>query len=72
MRYTVIYEKSSNGFGAYVPDLPGLGVVGATLEETKKLIREGIEAHIQTLLEYGETVPQPTSSAEEIDVPISA
>jgi predicted RNase H-like HicB family nuclease len=72
MRYTVIYEKSSNGFGAYVPDLPGLGVVGTTLEETRKLIREGIEAHIQAMREYGETVPVPTSSAEEIDVPIPA
>ena len=72
MRYTVIYEKSSNGFGAYVPDLPGLGVVGETLEETKRLIREGIEAHIQAMREYGETVPEPTSSAEEIEVPVSA
>jgi predicted RNase H-like HicB family nuclease len=72
MKYTVVYEKSSNGFGAYVPDLPGLGVVGATLEETKKLIREGIEAHIQVMREYGEAIPQPSSSAEEIDVPISA
>ena len=72
MKYTVVYEKSSNGFGAYVPDLPGLGVVGATLEETKKLIREGIEAHIRVMREYGEAIPPPSSSAEEIDVPISA
>lgn len=72
MRYTVIYEKSSNGFGAYVPDLPGLGVVGATMEETKRLIREGIEAHIEALREHGEAVPEPTSIAEEIDVPLSA
>jgi predicted RNase H-like HicB family nuclease len=72
MKYTVVYERSSNGFGAYVPDLPGLGVVGETLEETKKLIREGIQAHIQVLREFGEAVPEPTSSAEEIEVPISA
>ncbi len=72
MKYTVVYEKSSNGFGAYAPDLPGLGVVGETLEETRKLIRDGIEAHIQALREFGEAVPEPTSSAEEIEVPISA
>jgi len=72
MRYTVIYERSETGYGAYVPDLPGLGVVGRTLEETKKLIREGIEAHIQVMRDHGEIVPEPTSSAEEIDVPISA
>ena len=72
MKYTVVYEKSSNGFGAYSPDLPGLGVVGETLEETKKLIREGIEAHIQALHEFGEAIPEPTSYAEEIEVPIPA
>ena len=26
MKYLVIYEKSDTGWGAYAPDLPGLGV----------------------------------------------
>jgi predicted RNase H-like HicB family nuclease len=72
MRYTVIYEKSSNGYGAYVPDLPGLGVVAPTLEETRKLILEGIPTHIRAIREHGETVPEPTSSAEEVEVPALA
>lgn len=72
MKYLVIYEKSSTGYGAYVPDLPGLGVVGKTLDETKKLIREGIEAHIQVMRDHGEIVPEPSSVAEEVDVPLSA
>ena len=72
MRYAVIYEKSATGYGAYVPDLPGLGVLGETLEETKRLIREGIEIHIRMMQEHGETIPEPTSSVEEIDVPLSA
>ena len=72
MRYTVIYEKSATGYGAYVPDLPGLGVVGKTLDDTKKLIREGIEAHIQVMREHGEVVPEPTSTAEVVEIPFSA
>ncbi len=72
MRYTVIYERSSTGFGAYVPDLPGLGVVAKTLDETKQLIREGISLHIKALREHGDPVPEPTSSAEEVDVRVSA
>ena len=72
MRYTVIYERSSTGFGAYVPDLPGLGVVAKTLDETKQLIREGISLHIKALQEHGDHVPEPTSSAEEVDVRVSA
>jgi predicted RNase H-like HicB family nuclease len=35
MKYLVIFEKSAEGWGAYAPDLPGLGVAGATLEEVK-------------------------------------
>ncbi len=72
MKYTVIYEKSRTGYGAYVPDLPGLGVVAKTLEETRELIREGIEAHIRVMKEHGETVPEPSSLSEEIEVPIPA
>jgi predicted RNase H-like HicB family nuclease len=72
MKYTVIYEKSATGYGAYAPDLPGLGVVGRTLEETKRLIREGIEAHIQVMREHGEAVPEPVSTADVVEVPVSA
>lgn len=72
MRYTVIYEKSATGFGAYVPDLPGLGVVAKTIEETKRLIREGIEAHIQVMREHGEKIPEPTSISEVVEIPFSA
>ena len=36
MKYLVIYEKSESGWGAYVPDLPGLGAAGSTLEEVKQ------------------------------------
>ena len=25
MKYLIVYEKSENGWGAYAPDLPGLG-----------------------------------------------
>jgi predicted RNase H-like HicB family nuclease len=72
MRFVVIYEKSATGYGAYVPDLPGLGVVGTTLEETRELMREGIDLHLQSLREHGEAIPHPSRSSEEIDVPLTA
>lgn len=71
-KYIVIYERSANGWGAYVPDLPGLGVVGDTLDETKKLIREGIEFHIEGLHRSGDPVPQPSTLMEELEVEIPA
>ena len=72
MRYTVIYERSETGYGAYVPDLPGLGVVAGSLDDTKRLIREGIAAHIAVLQRRGEPVPEPSSSAEELDIRVPA
>jgi len=68
MRYTVIYEKSATGYGAYVPDLPGCVATGKTKAQVKKLIREAIEFHIESLKQHGEPVPEPTSVADLITV----
>jgi predicted RNase H-like HicB family nuclease len=38
------------------------------LEETERNVREAISGHIQTLREFGEPVPEPTSVAKEIEV----
>ena len=71
-QYLVVYEKSQNGWGAYVPDLPGLGVVGDTLEDVKQLIREGIEFHIEGLRESGEPIPRPAAKSDYIGVSLPA
>ena len=67
--YAVIFEKTATGWSAYVPDLPGLGVAGSTFEETEKLIREGIEFHIEGLRADGEPIPEPRTRAIEIAIP---
>ncbi|MFZ1154274.1 MAG: type II toxin-antitoxin system HicB family antitoxin [Solirubrobacteraceae bacterium] len=61
--YVVIYEHGPTSWGAYCPDLPGLGVAAATREEAEQLIREGIGLHIGSLREHGDPVPEPTSAA---------
>jgi predicted RNase H-like HicB family nuclease len=68
--YAVIFEKTSTGWSAYVPDLPGLGVAGPTYEATEQLIREGIDFHIEGLRAYGDPIPQPTTRVARM--PISA
>lgn len=67
--YAVVFEKTETGWSAYAPDLPGLGVAGATLEETEQLMREGIEFHIGGLRADGEPIPEPTTRVSEIPVP---
>ena len=46
LNYTVILEKTGTGYSAYAPDLLGCIAVGATREETVRLMREAMEFHI--------------------------
>ena len=68
MKYLVIVEKSENGFGAYVPDLPGCVAAAETRAEVVSLIREAIEFHIEGLKKSGDPVPSPKSQCELVDV----
>jgi predicted RNase H-like HicB family nuclease len=67
-RYAVIFERAQGNWAAYVPDLPGCITTGDTLEQAERDIREAIEGHLRTLMEFGEPVPQPTSLAREIEI----
>ena len=68
MNYVVVFEKSATGWGAYVPDLPGVIATGRSKEETQKLIREAIEFHLEGLKEDNLPVPEPSASAEIVSV----
>ena len=68
MKYLVIYEKSESGWGAYAPDLPGLGVAAKTQDEAKELIREAIEFHLQGMRQHGDVIPTPNATTEYITV----
>ena len=63
MDYVVVIEKTGNGYGAHVPDLPGCIAAGDTREETEALIREAVACHVQMLREHGDPVPEPQASA---------
>ena len=68
MRYAIVLERGPVSYGAYVPDLPGCVAAGDSREEALRLIREAIEFHIEGLRAEGIPVPEPSSSAEYIEV----
>ena len=71
--YLVIYERGKDGgWGAYAPDLPGLGVAAETQEEVAILIRDGIKIYIEELLEDGLPIPEPTTLAARVEVEVAA
>jgi len=68
MKYVVVYEKSATGWGAYVPDLPGVIATDRTKEETQRLIREAIELHLDGLREENIPIPELSASTEVVSV----
>ena len=68
MKYAVIIEKAEQGFGAYIPDLPGCVALGETRSEVERLIKEAVALHIADLREQGLPVPVATSDCEYIEI----
>jgi predicted RNase H-like HicB family nuclease len=67
--YLVIFEQGKDGgWGAYAPDLPGLGVAAETREEVESLIRDGIKIYLEELREDGLPMPAAVTTAERITV----
>lgn len=65
--YVVIYERGPSSWGAWVPDLPGCVAAGETRADVEQLIREAIDAHIESLSEHGEAVPEPSSTVGMVE-----
>jgi len=54
--------------GAYVPDLPGVGVVGySSRDEARESIRKPIQMQIAGLREDGLPIPAPSGEFVEVD-----
>ncbi len=68
--YLVVIENEGKSWGAYCPDLPGIGVVGDSQAEVEQLIREAISFHLDGLRKAGEPIPEPTAvGATRVEVP---
>ena len=63
-KYLVVYEKSEDGYSAYVPDLLGCTSAGKNRAEVERNIVEAIKLHIEVMQEEGLVLPDLTSDAE--------
>lgn len=73
MRYAIVIEKGASNYAAYVPDLPGCVTTGETIQETKTMIREAIEFHLEGLRADSLPIPPPSqpilhSSTDQLSV----
>jgi predicted RNase H-like HicB family nuclease len=67
--YIVIYEQADGGgWGAYLPDLPGVVALGATREEAAERIQEALSAYVEQLRAEGRELPAPLHAAGTVHV----
>ena len=64
----VVIERGEDGYGAYVPDLPGCVAVADTKDEVLTLIQEAIVLHLELMQEDGLPIPTPHSVSEYVAV----
>lgn len=68
MKYLIIVEKTSTGYSAYSPDLPGCASTGQTREEVEANMREAIQFHIEGLKQDGYEIPEPSTYSSYVHV----
>jgi len=76
-QYLVVYEPTPNNWGAYAPDIPGLGATAATRAEMEAQIRSAIEFLFEYLADEGQPIPEPHAKPQagwdwgyvEVEVP---
>jgi predicted RNase H-like HicB family nuclease len=62
--YVVIFEENEDGgWGAYLPDLPGVVALGATRTEVAERIQEALVAYTEDLRLQGRSLPAPHHAA---------
>lgn len=69
-RYTIVIEKGPNSFGAFAPDLPGCVAVAKTRPAVRRLMREAVELHVESMQTRGLPLPPASAEAEHIEVAV--
>ena len=61
VRYLVLVERDEAGYSAVIPDFPGAGTSGNTLEEALERTEDNLAVHVEGLIRERLEVPVPRS-----------
>jgi predicted RNase H-like HicB family nuclease len=65
--YVVVFERAKDGgWGAYLPDLPGVVALGATREEVASRIQTALDAYAEEIAAQGGRLPEPVAATATI------
>ena len=67
-RYPLVIERTSTGYSAFSPDVPGCAAVGDSEEETRLNFQDALAAHFEAMREVGEPIPEPHPSVDYVEV----
>ena len=57
--YLVVIGKTSTGYSAHSPDVPGCATVGKTVDEVVANMKKALEFHFEGMAEDGDAIPKP-------------
>lgn len=65
--YVVVFEQDEDGgWGAYLPDLPGVVALAATRQGTADRIHEAVDAYVAEMAKLGKPLPEPVATTSTI------
>lgn len=67
-KYLIIIEKTSSGYSAFCPDLPGCVTTSKTKSSVLRAMQKAIEFHLEGLREEGLRIPLPKTSSTYVEV----
>jgi predicted RNase H-like HicB family nuclease len=66
--YVVVFEQAEEGgWGAYLPDLPGVVALGTTRQEAADRIHEAVDAYVAEMADMGRSLPVPVATTGTIE-----
>ena len=68
MKLLVIVERTTTGYSAYSPDLPGCVASGSSRTDVEQQMREAIAFHVEGLRADGKQLPEPHTYATIVEV----
>ncbi len=66
--FWVVYEKGKKNYGGYAPGVPGCISLGGTLDEIRANLLEALQLYMNTAVELGYPVPEPTSNSVTLPI----
>jgi len=66
--FLVVYERGRKNYGGFAVDVNGCGGLGYTVEGVRADLRAGLELYMETCIELGRPLPEPTSNTVTLPI----